>query len=149
MLVCNVSLRPPRLAIAADLAEAVTAVDATATGNVVFATLVDDPGSAREVVDAYLGEIMVEAASAADVIDVGLVYVATIDEGITAADLSSVYAPGVIVATVVETATASDTQDAATPLTTALVAGPFAIVLVTPPAASVSVLASGTLLTAK
>ena len=45
MLVCNVSLRAPRRAIAAELAEATTAADATATGNIVFATLVDDPAS--------------------------------------------------------------------------------------------------------
>ena len=43
MLVCNVSLRPPRSAIVAAIEEAVTAADATASGNVVFATLVDDP----------------------------------------------------------------------------------------------------------
>ena len=76
MLVCNVSLRPPRAAIAADVAEAATAADATATGNVVFATLVDDPASVGDIVDAYLGEIMLEAASADAAADAGLVYVA-------------------------------------------------------------------------
>jgi hypothetical protein len=33
MLVCNVSLRPPRSAIAADLAEVAAALDAPGTGN--------------------------------------------------------------------------------------------------------------------
>jgi hypothetical protein len=89
MLVCNVSLRPARAAIAASLAEAATAADATATGNVVFATLVDDPANVRDVVDAYLGEIMVEAASAADAIDAGLVYVTAIDEATTASATES------------------------------------------------------------
>src|SRR5262245_58714994 len=65
MLVCNVSVRPLRRAIAADLAEATAAADSPGTGNVVFATLVDDPANVQDVVDAYLGQIMLEAASAA------------------------------------------------------------------------------------
>jgi hypothetical protein len=86
MLVTNVSLRPPRTGIAADIAELAEAVDASATGQVVFATLVDDPASVREFVDAYLGEIMLEAASAAASADAGLAYAAAIDEAVTAAD---------------------------------------------------------------
>jgi len=86
MLVCSVSLRAPRRAIAADLEEAATAADATATGNVVFATLVDDPANVNDTVDAYLGEIMVEAASAADSLNAGLTYAVAIDEATTAAD---------------------------------------------------------------
>jgi hypothetical protein len=86
MLVCNVSLRPPRSAIAAELAEAATAVDALATGNVVFATLVDDPASVGDLVDAYLGEIMLEAASADAVADAGLVFAAAVVEAIAAGD---------------------------------------------------------------
>src|SRR5215471_18049722 len=66
MLVCSVSLRPPRGAIAAELAEIATADDASTTGQVVFAALIDDPASVLDNVDAYLGEIMLEAASAAD-----------------------------------------------------------------------------------
>jgi hypothetical protein len=84
MLVCNVSLRPPRRAIAAAIAEAVVASDATATGNIVFATLVDDPASVGDTVDAYLGEIMLEAASASDVISAGSEYIAAVDETLTA-----------------------------------------------------------------
>jgi len=86
MLVCNVAIRPPRTAIAAEVAEAALAVDATATGNVVFATLVDDPASVGDLVDAYLGEIMLEAASASDSIDAGLAYIAAVDEATSAAD---------------------------------------------------------------
>lgn len=86
MLVCSVSMRPPRRTIAAGLTEAAAANDAATTGQVVFATLVDDPASVNEVVDAYLGEIMVEAASAADTIDIGLSYSAGVDESSTAAD---------------------------------------------------------------
>ena len=89
MLVCNVSLRAPRRTISANLAEAVEAADALATGNVVFAALVDDPASVDETVDAYLGMIMLEAASAADDIDgsVGVAaIVGTISEAASAVD---------------------------------------------------------------
>jgi hypothetical protein len=86
MLVCNVSLRPLGRTIAADLAEAVTAADATATGNVIFATLIDDPASVRDTVDGYLGDIMLEAASASDSFDVGLAYAGAVDEATTSAD---------------------------------------------------------------
>src|SRR6185369_13630179 len=87
MLVCNVSLRPPRRTIAADLAEAIEATDATATGNVVFATLVDDPASVAEIVDAYLGEGMLEVATATDTIDSGLAYGTAIAEAASATDI--------------------------------------------------------------
>lgn len=91
MLACNVSLLRRRASIAAGLAEAAAAADAPGTGNVVFATLVDDPASVGETVDAYLGEIMLEAASADAVVD---------------AFIPATYAAGVV-----ETATAADTQD--------------------------------------
>ena len=86
MLVCNVAIRPPRTAISAEIAEIVFAADDPGTGNVIFATLVDDPASVGDVVDAYLGEIMLEAASADTVLDAGLAYAAAIDEAVTAAD---------------------------------------------------------------
>jgi hypothetical protein len=87
MLVCSVSLRALRRAIAADLAEVVEAADATASGQVVFATLVDDPAAVNEIVDAYLGEIMLEAASASDAISATIpsTFDAAIDEAVTAA----------------------------------------------------------------
>jgi hypothetical protein len=88
MLACSVSLRPPRRTIAAELAEAIAATDATASGQVVFATLVDDPASVGEIVDAFLGNIMLEAASANDVVDGNFVgiYTGTIAEAATAGD---------------------------------------------------------------
>jgi hypothetical protein len=91
MLACNVSLLRRRAAIAAELAEAAAAVDTLGTGNVVFATLVDDPASVNETVDAFLGEIMLEAATAIDTLS------ATI--------------PAVLAADVAEAATAADAQD--------------------------------------
>jgi hypothetical protein len=97
MLVCNISLRPPRRLIAADLAEAAAAVDASTTGNVVFATLVDDPASVRETVDAYTGSIMLEAASAAATVSVGLVYSTVVNAVTTAGAVTdaSIVAAGV------------------------------------------------------
>jgi hypothetical protein len=86
MLVCSVSMRPPRRAIAAELAEATAAADASTTGQVVFATLVDDPASVGDTVDAYLGEIMLEAAAATDTSTAGSIYVAALDEAVTTAD---------------------------------------------------------------
>ena len=86
MLVCNVSQRAPRAGIVADIAEALDATDATASGQVVFATLVDDPASVGDLVDAYLGEIMVEAATAAVSVDAGLLLVVAIDEESNSAD---------------------------------------------------------------
>ena len=88
MLVCNVSQRARRAAIAADLAEVATAIDEPGTGNVVFATLVDDPASVNDFVDAYSGEIMVEAASADTVLDASIpaTYAADISEAAVAAD---------------------------------------------------------------
>lgn len=88
MLVCNVSLRPPRSAIAASLAEAVAATDATATG-IVFATLVDDPASVGDIVNAYLGEIMLEAATATDTVVPVFIYDSEIVEAMTATDTVS------------------------------------------------------------
>jgi hypothetical protein len=71
LLVCNVSLRPPHRSIAADLAEVAAALDdlGSGSGQIVFATLVDDPASVQETVDAYLGAIMSEAASSGDMVD--------------------------------------------------------------------------------
>src|SRR5262245_33349926 len=98
MLVCNISLRPPRSAIAATIAETTTAVDATATGNVIFATLVDDPASVNDTIDAYLGEVMLEVASASDSYTSGSDYSAGVDEAVTAADTQDATVAGAGVA---------------------------------------------------
>lgn len=75
----------------AEIAEVARAIDEPALENAIFNTLVDDPASVGDIVDAFLGEVMVEAASADAVAD------ATI--------------PTTIAAAIVETATAADTQD--------------------------------------
>jgi hypothetical protein len=78
-------------------------------------------------VDAYLGEIMVEAASAAAAVNAGLVYALAIAEAVTATDASSSAVPAV--GTIVETATAASAQDAtvvaAVPSRSAMIQGVF------------------------
>jgi hypothetical protein len=86
MLVCSVSLRPRRSAIAAELAEVTAADDASTTGFVVFATLVDDPANVLETVDAFLGDIMVEVASAVDVVSLLIPLDANVAEAASASD---------------------------------------------------------------
>ena len=80
MLVCSVSQLRRRAAIAADIAETTIALDAPGTGNVVFATLVDDPASVRDRIDAFLGQIMLEAANASSTLTAGLAYVVAVTE---------------------------------------------------------------------
>jgi hypothetical protein len=111
MLICNVSQLARRAGIAAGIVEAATALDAPGTGNVVFATLVDDPASVGEHVDAFLGQIMIEAASAAVTVNAGLVYRVGIVEAASAADATSAGA-GALSAAVVEVAGAADVPDA-------------------------------------
>lgn len=91
-------LLPISLTLSAAVAEAVVATDTPATSDVIFATLVDDPASVRETVDAYLGDIMVEAASATDTIDIGLAYAAAIDEAVTANDTQDATVGGAAIA---------------------------------------------------
>ena len=108
MLVCSVSQLARRASIAADLAEAAAALDLPGTGNVVFATLVDDPASVGDHVDAFLGQIMVEAASAAATVNAGLVYATRVDEAAHAVDLNVGAVPTTLSAAVVEAASAAD-----------------------------------------
>jgi hypothetical protein len=110
MLVCNVSLLQRRAAIAVDLAEAAAALDTPGTGNVVFATLVDDPASVGDHVDAFLGQIMLEAASASSTVTAGLAYAAAIVEAATAIDAAS--ASRQTSDAVAETVAADSAQDA-------------------------------------
>jgi hypothetical protein len=95
VLICSISQLARRAAIAAEIAEASTALDAPGTGNVVFATLVDDPASVGETVDAYLGEIMLEAASATDTLSVPASYDTDVAEAASAIDVQSASAAAV------------------------------------------------------
>lgn len=111
MLVCSVSQLARRAAIAAGIVEAAAAADAPGTGNVVFATLVDDPASVRDSVDAYLGQIMREAASAAATVNAGLVYAVRVDEAMVAVDTLVGAVPAIKTAAVAEAASAADLVD--------------------------------------
>ena len=110
MLVCNVS-QARRAAIAAGIVEAATAADAPGTGNVVFATLVDDPASVLDTLDAVVGQIMREVASAEDAITAGMVFAVAINEAAFALEASSAAMTGIQSATMVETASAADVVD--------------------------------------
>jgi hypothetical protein len=111
MLVCSVSQLARRAAITAGIVEAAAAADAPGTGNVVFATLVDDPASVREFVDAYLGQIMLEAASASSAVNAGLVYAVRVDEAAHAVDTPVGAVPAIKTAAVAEAASAADLVD--------------------------------------
>jgi SPRY domain len=87
MLVCNVSAGPRRAPFVIGLVEASSAVDDSATGLAVLATLIDDPASVDDDVDAYLGDIMVEAASATEVADTALAYSVLVDEVANAVEI--------------------------------------------------------------
>jgi len=87
MLVCNVSHILPRT-ISAAIVEAVTATDATAPQASIFSALIDDPTSAIDIADAYLGEIMLESASASDAFSAGLDSAAGVNEAATALDFA-------------------------------------------------------------
>ena len=63
MLVCSVSLRPKRVTLAATITETATALDAPSI-SAVFAILAEDPGTASDYLDAFVGKRMVETATA-------------------------------------------------------------------------------------
>jgi hypothetical protein len=87
MLVCHVTIRPAGRLVPAEIAEIGAAADLSDTGNVVFATFVDDPASGSDIIDAYLGQIMLEVASADAVADAGFSASLAINETATAADI--------------------------------------------------------------
>jgi len=68
MLVCSVVQRPQRHVLAANIIEIAAAIDNPSSGTI-FVTLTDDPGNARDLLDAFLGQKIVEAANATDVVD--------------------------------------------------------------------------------
>ncbi len=84
MLVCSVVLRPQGHVVAAAIVEAAGAFDVLAPG-AIFATLTDDPGDARDILDAFKGQFMVEAANAVATVNAGLAHPAFVLEEISAA----------------------------------------------------------------
>lgn len=111
MLVCFVVPARRRRQIAAEIVEiAGAAVDVLSDAG--FSRLIDEPAAARDVLDAFRGELLRESASAAAVQDAGLVYIVRVDEPANAADAyAGIYAAGIDVA-VAEVATADSVQDA-------------------------------------
>jgi CTP:molybdopterin cytidylyltransferase MocA len=109
MLVCSVVLRPKRTALAASITEATSAFDAPSLG-VIFATLTDNPGTASDTVNAFVGQMMVEAASAADVVSTGSIQNAAIVEETIANAVAQF--PFTYASMAAETATAASSQDA-------------------------------------
>jgi hypothetical protein len=94
------------------VAEVIVAMDTTDIGNIIFATLIDDPASINDTSDAFIGEIMIEAASADTILTVGIDYVAAIDDSTSVADVFNSSPIGYL-ATIDEIATANDSSDAA------------------------------------
>ena len=128
MLVCNVSLRSQRKAIAAEIVEIGAAAE-DLLSDAGFGLLIDAPALASEVVDAFMGEIMLEVASANSVVTVVSVYTVASDEGASANDIITVTIPYTVLLN--ESATADDLPDASiAPAVTArhaMVAGPLFI----------------------
>jgi hypothetical protein len=116
MLVCNISLLPRRRAIITDIEEVAAAADAPDIDNAIYASLVDDPSATADLVDAFLGEIMLEPASATDTVDAGLIYNVGILENITAIEASDGIAPQVYTVAITEAASATDAPDFVTTL---------------------------------
>ena len=110
MLVCSVVLQPKRRAIGAAVVEHVDAVDAYSLG-AILATLTDDPGAASDTVSAFVGQLMVEAASATATVNANSIRNAAIVEENIA--LATVAIPGTYALAVVETATADALHDGA------------------------------------
>jgi len=86
MLICHVTLRPVGRLLTADIAESGAAADSPGTGNIIFAALVDDPAALTDHVDAFLGQILRETASANDVTTAGLIYSTAVSTSATATD---------------------------------------------------------------
>lgn len=94
------------------VAEAASAADVF-QGNVIFPRLVDEPVSALDTWNAYLGEIMLEAATAADTANAGVAYGVAIVEAATAGSAEdATLAGGAITGSVDEAATAASVEDA-------------------------------------
>lgn len=85
MLICSVSLHPPRV-IASAVAEIAHAVETVGTESAVLTALVDDPASADDIFVVTIGDVIEEAASASEAADAGLVFAVAVDETVTAAD---------------------------------------------------------------
>jgi hypothetical protein len=104
---------PSRRAFAASVVEATTALaDASAAGYVAYDMLVDDPASAVDHLDALVGELMVEAATASDAFTASSVHNAAVIEEATGASTTSATGTFTYNVSIAETVTAADVLDA-------------------------------------
>jgi len=110
MLVCNVSQRAQRAAIAAGIVEEAGAAD-DVPSLAGFALLVDEPAAASEALSAFVGQILIEAANAGETVNAGSKYAVLIDAPAIAADAYS-GTTGVVIAGLSEAAAAADVPDA-------------------------------------
>ena len=96
MLVCSVSIRQRDVTIAADLVEVATALDDPHTV-MLFGTLLDSPGDAKDVLDAFVGQQIKETATATDSVSVAMAYKIAVLEDTTAVAAVTQDATGVAV----------------------------------------------------
>jgi len=115
MLVCSVSIRQRDVTIAADLVEVATALDDPHTV-MLFGTLLDSPGDAKDVLDAFVGQQIKETATATDSVSVAMAYkIAVLEDTTAVSAVGGLIVPKhVVTATMLEAATAAATQDATT-----------------------------------
>ena len=96
MLVCSVSLKRRDAVVAANLIETATALDAPGLVTL-FGTLVDSPGDAQDILDAFVGQRVKETATATDSVSVAMVYKIAVLEDTTAVAAVTQDATGVAV----------------------------------------------------
>jgi hypothetical protein len=111
-VIAEESLIPSAVVNSSIVREAAAAADVANAGFVFPTLLVDDPAAVHDTVNAFLGQIIVEAASAAATVNVGLTYAAVIAESTTSSDTANAAVPTVYVMTVAETASADAVADA-------------------------------------
>jgi len=113
MLVCSVSLRLRNVTLAADLIETAAALDDPHTV-MLFGTLLDSPGDAKDILDGFVGQQIKETATATDSVSVAMAYkIALLEDTTAVSAVGGLIVPKhVVAATMLETATALATQDA-------------------------------------
>ena len=113
MLVCSVVLRPRHVTVAADMIETATAFDDPHTV-MLFGTLLDSPGDAKDILDGFVGQEVKEDATATATVSAAMAYKIAVLEDTTAreATLGLVVPKKVVTAAMLEAASATATQDA-------------------------------------
>jgi len=152
VLVTNVSLHPRRAApLDVQVIETSAIKEILATQGLILAALVDEPAVADDTIDSYLGDIMLEAASADAVVTVTSTSSVLVDEPVTAEDSIVLGSGGFYAASLSESATADDLAEAtgvgaaAMTTTSATLVGPLFAIDTTFSSASLTVIDAGQL----